>query len=71
MGRTHVKTQDISKARNPDLRASAVALQRAAELARKTAIQTDTGIVIVRDAQIVHVSAQELRQNDLSRIRHD
>ena len=66
-----MKPLDISKARDPDLRASVRAMQRAAELARKTAIQTDTGIVIVRNAQIVHVSAQELRLNDLSQIRHD
>lgn len=58
-----MKTPDISTARNPDLRASMAALQRAAALARKTAIQTDTGIVIVRDGEIVHVSAQELRQS--------
>lgn len=54
---------DISIAKDPDLRASMVAMQRAAELARKVAIQTDTGIVIVRDGQIVHISAQELRQS--------
>ena len=66
-----MKPLDISKARDPDLRASVRAMQRAAELARKTAIQTDTGIVIVRNAQIVHISAQELRQNDLSEIGHD
>ena len=58
-----MKTPDISTAKNPDLRASMAAMQRAAALARKTAIQTDTGIVIVRDGQIVHVSAQELRQS--------
>lgn len=54
---------DLSTAKNPDLRASMAAMQRAAELARKTAIQTDTGIVIVREGQIVHISAQELRQS--------
>jgi len=54
---------DISIAKDPDLRASMAAMQRAAELARKTAIQMDTGIVIVRDGQIVHISAQELRQS--------
>ncbi len=57
-----MKTPDISTAKDPDLRASMAAMQRAAALARKTAIQTDTGIVIVRDGQVVHVSAQELRQ---------
>ena len=66
-----MKPLDISKARDPDLRASVRAMQRAADLARKTAIQTDTGIVLVRNAQIVHISAHELRQNDLSKIGHD
>ena len=66
-----MKIQDISQAKNPDLRASVQAMQRAAKLARKTAIQTDTGIVIVRNAQIVHVSAQELRQDELGQIRYD
>jgi pyrimidine deaminase RibD-like protein len=57
-----MKSQDISTAKNPDLRASLAAMQRAAELARKTAIQTETGIVIVQDGKLVHVSAEELRK---------
>lgn len=55
-----MKTKDISEARDPDLRAS-MALQRAAALARKTAIQTDTGIVVVKGGRLVHISADELR----------
>lgn len=55
--------QDISQVTNPLVRASIVAMQRAAELARKTAIQTETGIVIAREGKIVYVSAQELRQS--------
>jgi len=54
--------QEISKAKNPDLRASLVAMQRAAELARQIAIQTNTGIVIVQDGKLVHISADELRK---------
>ncbi|MBK7003251.1 MAG: hypothetical protein IPH35_26030 [Rhodoferax sp.] len=55
--------QDLSQAKDPDLRASLQAMLRAAELARKTAVQTGTGIVIV-DAQqrIVRLSAQQLQQ---------
>jgi len=56
-----MKNQDISQARDPVLRGSVAAMNRAAELARKTAIQTDTAIVMVRDGKIVRVSAQELR----------
>jgi hypothetical protein len=57
-----MKQHDISTAKDPDLRASFAAMQRAAELARKTAIQTETGIVIVRDGKLTHVSADELRK---------
>ncbi len=42
--------------------ASLAAMRRAAALARKTAIQTDTGIIIVRDGKPVWISAEELRQ---------
>ena len=66
-----MKTPDISTAKNPDLRASMAAMQRAAALARKTAIQTDTGIVIVRVGRIVHVSAQELRQTASEEEKND
>jgi hypothetical protein len=53
--------KDISKAKNPDLRASMTAMRRAAALARRTAIQTDTAIVLVRDGKPVRISAAELR----------
>jgi len=54
--------QELAMAKDPDLRASMVALKRAAESARKTAIQTDTGIVIAQGDKIVHISAERLRQ---------
>ena len=38
------------------------ALQRAALLARQTAIQTGTNLVIVKDAQLLRISAEELRK---------
>lgn len=53
---------DLARAKDPDLRASLQAMQRAAELARKTAIQTETGIVILEGERIVRLSARELRQ---------
>ncbi|MDD2748762.1 hypothetical protein [Acidithiobacillus sp.] len=56
--------KDIAQARNPDLRASMAAMRRAAQLARQIAIQTNTGIVMVRDGQCVRISAQELREAD-------
>jgi hypothetical protein len=56
-----LNAKDISEAKDPDLRASVAAMQRAAELARKIAIQTDTHLVIVEDGQIVRIPANELR----------
>lgn len=58
-----MNTQDnIANALNPDLHTSLAAMQRAARLARETAIQTDTGIIIVRDGQLIRVPAQALRE---------
>ena len=55
---------DLSQAKNPDLRGSMAAMRRAATLARKTAIQTDTGIVVVRDGKPVRIPAAELCANN-------
>jgi mRNA degradation ribonuclease J1/J2 len=52
---------DLSQAKNPDLRGSMAAMRRAAALARKTAIQTDTAIVLVRDGKLVRITAAQLR----------
>lgn len=58
-----MKHQDITQASNPDLRGSLTAMKRAAELARRTAIQTDTEIVVVRDGKTVLIPAKQLREN--------
>ncbi|MGB5685233.1 MAG: hypothetical protein WBM35_05445 [Candidatus Electrothrix sp.] len=58
-----MSAHDIASAKDPDLRASLAAMQRAAQLARKTAIQTETGIVLVQDGKLVHIAADELRRN--------
>lgn len=52
--------RDIATARNPDLRASPAAMRRAAQMARKTAIQTGTELIVVRDGQIVAISGEAL-----------
>jgi hypothetical protein len=62
MGRKSMKPRELSKARNPDLRASLPAMRRAAELARQTAMQTDTAIVVVRDGKPMRITAAELRK---------
>lgn len=56
-----MKPHDISKASDPDMRASLAALRRASQLARKTAIQTGTDLIVVRDGQTVRISADTLR----------
>ena len=56
-----MKQEDLPKARHADMRGSLAAMRRAAELARQTAIQTDTAIVLVRDGKLVRVTAAELR----------
>ena len=61
-GRKPKNANDISKAKDPDLRASLVALQRAAQQARKTAIQTNTALVIFKDGRMQRISAAELHQ---------
>lgn len=53
---------DLSQAKNPALRGSLAAMRRAATLARKTAIQTDTAIVMVRDGKPVRIPAAQLRK---------
>ncbi|WP_347262104.1 hypothetical protein [Rudaea sp.] len=52
---------DLSKAKNPDLRASLAAMHRAAELARQTALQTNTALVVVKDGKLVRIPAEQLR----------
>ena len=55
---------DLSQAKNPALRGSLAAMRRAALLARKTAIQTDTVIVQVRDGKLVQIPAAQLRAGE-------
>jgi hypothetical protein len=55
-------TRGISEAKDPVLRASLAALQRAALLARQTAIETGTNLVIVKDGRLLRLSVGELRQ---------
>ena len=56
-----MRQRDLSEAKNPDLRASIAGMRRAAALARQTAIQTDTEIVLVKGGKPVRITASELR----------
>lgn len=64
-------SNDIQNAKDPDLRASLKALHRAAQLARKTAIQTDTSIIVVREGKMVRITAEELRKAATLEPTHD
>ena len=64
MGRERLSTRDISEAKNPDMRGSLAAMRRAGEMARTTAIQTGTGIVVSRDGKPVKISAAQLRKGE-------
>jgi hypothetical protein len=62
MGRKQIKMRDISEAKDPDLRASPVAMRRAAELARKIAIQTGTDLIVMKDGKLTRLHPQDLRE---------
>lgn len=47
---------------DPEIRDALNAMQRAALLARETAIQTNTAIIIIKDGKQVRVTADELRK---------
>jgi hypothetical protein len=55
--------KSIQEAKDPDLRASVAAMIRAAEVARKTAIQTDTNLIVVKDGKLTRIPAQVLRES--------
>jgi len=55
--------EDISKAKNPDLRNSLIAMRRADALARQIAIQTNTAIVLFKDGKVVRIPADQLRES--------
>ena len=56
---------DLSKAKDKDIPASVAAMNRAAAMARKIAVQTETGIIVVENEKIVLVTADELRKREL------
>lgn len=42
-------------------------MRRAAEMARKTAILTNTEIIVVRDGKLVRIPAEQLRKEQAKR----
>jgi hypothetical protein len=63
-----MKAKDISEAKDLALRASMAALRRASLQARKTAIQTETHLIIVEDGQMMRLSAKDLREQESRKI---
>ncbi|WP_315549578.1 hypothetical protein [Lautropia mirabilis] len=43
-----------------------VAMQRAAQMARQIAIQTNTAIILHQDGKMVRITANQLREQDLA-----
>jgi hypothetical protein len=62
-----VNRDELASAKDPDLRSALAALRRAALLARKTAIQTGTHLVIVQQGRLQRVSAAELVQQEANK----
>lgn len=54
--------EQLSQAKDKDLPASLIAMQRAARMAREHAVRTDTAIIVIRDQKPVRVTADELRK---------
>jgi len=52
----------LAQAKDKDVAASMIAMQRAARAARELAVRTDTAIVIMRDGKQVRITADELRK---------
>jgi Cdc6-like AAA superfamily ATPase len=55
-----MNANDIATAKDPDIRAALGALRRAAQLARKTVMQTNTHLIIMKDGRLQRISASEL-----------
>jgi len=54
--------KSIQEAKDPDLRASVAAMNRAAEAARRTAIQTGTDLIIMKNGKLTRISSESLRE---------
>ena len=57
--------KSIQEAKDPDVRASVAAMNRAAEAARKTAIQTGTDLIIMKNGKLTRIPADALRDANL------
>ena len=60
-----MNANELAKAKDPDVRSALAALRRAAQSARKTVIQTNTHLVIVKDGQLLRIAASELAHEEI------
>jgi hypothetical protein len=58
----NMNQDQLGQARDKDLPSSLIAIRRAAQAARDTAIRTGTAIIVWRNGQVVRISASELQQ---------
>ena len=56
------RMKNIQEAKDPNLPASVAAMNRAAEAARKIAIQTGTNLIVVKDGLLVRIPPEVLRK---------
>jgi hypothetical protein len=54
--------QELSRAKDRDLVTSLAAMRRAARMAREQAVRTDTAIIVIKNRQLVRITAEELRK---------
>lgn len=52
----------LTHAKDKDLPASLIAMRRAACMAREQAVRTNTAIIVIRNSQLVRVTAETLRK---------
>lgn len=64
-----MNADDVAKAKDPDVRAALGALRRAAQLARKTVMQTNTHLVIVKDGRLLRITASELALQEAAKTK--
>lgn len=64
-----MNADDLAKAKDPDVRAALGALRRAAQSARKTVMQTNTHLVIMKDGRLQRIAASELVLQDAAKAK--
>jgi len=56
----------LAQARDKDIPASWVAVQRAARMARLQAARTNTSIIVMRDNKLMRIKAEKLRRQGVT-----